>query len=119
MTVNTKVAATEYTECQAFYPVFRIGSSLPLTSKRVLPPFWPNGGPTRLQGRGKRTPFHDGTDTLVLWYILIPLQQSWVSIPAASDTVLSLSAVDEAELNKYEHIIFQTKTAVRILEARA
>jgi hypothetical protein len=46
---------TEYTECQAFSPVVRIGSPAP-TSKRVLPspPFGSGGGGhTRLRERGR------------------------------------------------------------------
>jgi hypothetical protein len=42
---NSTTEAREYTECQAFYPVVRIGSPHPLTCKRVLfPPLWIQGG---------------------------------------------------------------------------
>ncbi len=36
--------STEYTECQALYSVVRIGSSQPLTCKRVLYPLLSPGG---------------------------------------------------------------------------
>jgi hypothetical protein len=43
---------TEYTECQAFSAVVRIGSPRPLTRKRVLPPsLVPRGGHTHLRER--------------------------------------------------------------------
>jgi hypothetical protein len=62
---------TEYTECQAFYPVVRIGSPRPLTRKRVLPHpltwFVPAaGGHTRLRERGRREPIR--TKGQILWY---------------------------------------------------
>ncbi len=45
------VTIFEYTECQAFCPVVRIGSPRPLTRKRVLrPPLWFRGGHTRQAG---------------------------------------------------------------------
>jgi hypothetical protein len=47
---------TEYTECQAFSPVVRIGFPRPLTGKRVLPPPplvpWGGGGTHSLGGEG-------------------------------------------------------------------
>jgi hypothetical protein len=45
---------TEYTECQAFFTVVRIGSPEPLTSKGVLrsPPFGSKGGDTLACGGG-------------------------------------------------------------------
>ncbi len=43
MLYSKYILFTEYTECQAFSPVVRIGSSCPLTRKRVLPPPWFHG----------------------------------------------------------------------------
>jgi hypothetical protein len=61
---------TEYTECQAFSPVVRIGSHPRLLNrKRVLPPPWfGGGGHTRLRESGRRVGANsgEGTDTLVL-----------------------------------------------------
>ncbi len=59
----------EYTECQAFYPVVRIGSTHPLICKRVLlpPPFGSKGGGTFTSGWGcggkqfQRWGIHSGT----------------------------------------------------------
>ncbi len=47
------IRTTEYTECQAFCPVVRIGYSHSLTGRRVLlPPLWVQGGrKTRLRGK--------------------------------------------------------------------
>ncbi len=56
------VPYTEWTECKAFSPVVRIGSSRPLTRKRVLPP--PFG--TRLRERGWGQPIWKKGQTL--WY---------------------------------------------------
>ncbi len=60
---------TEYTECQAFFQVVRIGSPHPLTRKGVLllPPLGQRGRHTRLMGRGcggtqfRRRDSHSGT----------------------------------------------------------
>jgi hypothetical protein len=58
---------TEYTECQAFFPVVRIGSPHPLTPKG-------GGRHTRLRERRVGRPNSDEeTDTLVL-YTVIPLR---------------------------------------------
>ncbi len=47
------VSTTEYTECQAFYPVVRLGSPHPLTRKRVLlNSFGPRGETASLVGEG-------------------------------------------------------------------
>jgi hypothetical protein len=70
--------ATKYTECQAFSPVFRIGSPRPLTHKRVLPPFGSRGGHTRLRERGWGEPIR--TKGRTIWYSsysIISLRTEW------------------------------------------
>jgi hypothetical protein len=65
------------TECQAFYPVVRIGSSHPLTRKEVLLPLWVQGGNTLACGVVSRGANSDeGTDILVPYsmYTIIPLR---------------------------------------------
>jgi hypothetical protein len=44
--------SSEYTECQAFYPVVKIGSSHPLSHKRVLHPHFGSMGGDTLAFRG-------------------------------------------------------------------
>ncbi len=47
------LSLTEYTECQAFFPVVQIGSPRPLTPGSVAPrPFRSKRRHTRLRGRG-------------------------------------------------------------------
>jgi hypothetical protein len=60
--------STEYTECQAFCPVVRMGSH-PLTRKLVLSPLWIDlRGKHSLAGEGVGGPNSDErTDTLVLY----------------------------------------------------
>jgi hypothetical protein len=54
---------TEYTECQAFYPVAQIGSPHPIIRKRVLPPTLTH----LLRGEGVGGPNSDDwTDALSL-----------------------------------------------------
>jgi hypothetical protein len=62
-----KFRPTEYTECQALYPVVRIGSSQsPHPQASVAPP--PPLGKTYLLEGGGGTPNSDeGTDTVVLY----------------------------------------------------
>jgi hypothetical protein len=72
------------TECQALYPVVRIGSSHPLTLTRkgvLLPPLGVHGGDTLACGgvsRGANS--EEGTDTLVRYsmYSIIPLRRVYV-----------------------------------------
>jgi hypothetical protein len=55
------------TECQAFSPVVRIGSSRPLSRKRVLPRLWfQEGWGSRLQEGAGGANLDKGTVTLVL-----------------------------------------------------
>ncbi len=78
----------KYTECQAFYPVVRIGSP-PLTRKRVLlpHPFWTKGGDTLLVGEGVGGP---NADDWTLWYYrymystIIPLHIGFLSRTAST-----------------------------------
>ncbi len=62
---------TEYTECQAFCPVVRIGSPTPSPQVSVAAPPGPGG-----EGLGGPNSY-EGTDTLVLYictYSIIPLR---------------------------------------------
>ncbi len=67
---NSTTEAREYTECQAFYLVVRIGSPHPLNCKRVwLPPLWIQGGRhthIRMSGWGGGGPIPTMGHTL--WY---------------------------------------------------
>ncbi len=50
---NSTTEAREYTECQAFYPVVRIGSPTPSTARECCsPPFDPRGRHTHFRMRG-------------------------------------------------------------------
>ncbi len=61
------VESTEFTVCQAFAPVVRIGSPRPVTCKRVVvPPLDPRGGTHSLREKGRGSQFgrrdrHSGT----------------------------------------------------------
>ncbi len=68
------LVCTEYTECQAFYPVVWIGSPHPLTTYIVLFPLWVLGRVTLAYGGGGwRGPnSDDGTDFLVLYVYYNP-----------------------------------------------
>ncbi len=58
---------TEYTECQAFFPVVRIGSPHPPGSV-APPPFGSNGGGTfACEGENGGPNYEAGTGTLVLY----------------------------------------------------
>jgi hypothetical protein len=84
-------------QCNAFCPVFRIGSPHSLTRTRVLLPPPPSLGPrgrhNRLRGRGWGPDTDEGTDTLVLY---VYYNHSTVAInsppPFASASCLSFSA---------------------------
>ncbi len=72
---------TKYTECKAFYPVVWIGSTHPLTHRRVLLPFpllWVQGGRhTLLQVRGRGDPIPTKEQTLFLllmYHTIIPIR---------------------------------------------
>jgi hypothetical protein len=59
----------EYSECQAFYPVVRIGSPIQSPARECWssPPLWVQGGRhTRLPGRGSEDPIPTMGQTL--WY---------------------------------------------------
>jgi hypothetical protein len=68
---NSTTEAREYTECQAFYPVVRIGSPHPLNCKRVwLPTFESKGGDTLTSGWGDGGGGGESIPTMghTLWY---------------------------------------------------
>jgi hypothetical protein len=61
-----KVSTAEYSECQDFCQIVRIGSPHPLTPRGVLlSPLWVQEG----EGRGGGTQFDEGTYTVVLYVL--------------------------------------------------
>ncbi len=77
---NSTTEAREYSECQAFYPVVRIGSPTPSTARECdSPPRWILGGRhthIRMRGWG-RTNSDDGAYTLVLPPLTSQLRSSF------------------------------------------
>ncbi len=74
---------TEYTECQAFFPVVRIGSPHPLTRQwlLLLPPLGPRGSHTRLREKGWGDPIPTKGQALWYYYVYCNLSRSTYMAP--------------------------------------
>ncbi len=108
---------TEYTECQAFSPLVRIGTLRPLTRKRVFPPppLIPRGTQS-LAGEGAggsqfgRRDRHSGTLGIVwsLYFPLLMVVMNWICKMTHVRTCMQIYQYDwTAHWTKIQEILFR------------
>jgi hypothetical protein len=105
--------STEYTECQAFFPVVRIGSPDPLTCKGVLllPPLGPRGEKHSLAEEKVGPNSDEGKDTLELYVYYNP--STHLRKPCQNgDPFLAVLAMEES-FHSVDHLV---AVALRLAE---